>query len=588
MLGSAGRGSGRRVRSRRVSTGVLVAIAVVISVVLMVTLTARAVIAKAACTSQPILVNMAVSVDIAPAVQVVARAFNSQNHQAGGHCVDVQVNEEDSSVVAGQIDGQAPVAAMAPIDAWIPDSSLWVDEVRSYPAGAETAQPTGIDVARSPLMIVTSPSVEARSHVLDGLVGWNLLLPSSLGGIPASQHIGVDLPDPANSAAGLAATIEVNRQLGYGVAARQAFTKFVYSTQATEEFNSPTSLAGFVSSTGLPFNLGAVTVSSEQAVLAYDRANPGQPLVARYPSGSSHAFGSPELDYPYVLTTAAPAEIQAATEFGAALQQSYAASVIRYYGFRSANGDPDAMPASAGLTSQFLQLATAPTASEAATNLQSWEALGLGTKELFLIDVSAAMGMPDGNGTQTLEQELTATASIGVGLFPENSVVGLWEVGEGLGAGKGYQQLVPMGPISASVGLLSRSEQMSQVTFNLQAGKEGESLYSAILAAYRNMSASYASKYVNAIVVLTAGVDDARHDIALAALLKQLRAMFNPGHSIEIVAIMFGDQGNFGALKQIAGATDGVAYQIFNPSQVGAIFIKGMTHRICEQGCVAP
>ncbi len=130
------------------------------------------------------------------------------------------------------------------------------------------------------------------------------------------------------------------------------------------------------------------------------------------------------------------------------------------------------MPAWTGLAAQPLQLATQPTATEAATNLQSWKALGLGTRELFLIDVSSAMRMLDGNGTQTLEQELTATASIGVGLFPEDSVVGMWQVAEGLGSGKGYQELVPMGPISAPVGLLSRSEQMSQVAMNLQAGTE--------------------------------------------------------------------------------------------------------------------
>jgi len=563
-------------------------VAVTISACLMVVLTTRAVIAGASCTSRPVLVNVAVSTDIAPAIQAVARTFNAQNHVADGRCVEVQVNEVDSAVVAGEVDGQAPVRSMAGFDAWIPDSSLWLDVVRSYPVGAQVAQPTGIEVARSPLMIVTSPSVEARTSVLAAPVGWNLLLPSSAGGIPASLHVGVDLPDPANSAVGLSSIIEVNRQLGAGVTARQAFTKFVYSIEPTAEFNSPTSLASFVSSTGAPFNSDSVTVSSEQAVLAYDRANPGQPLVARYPAGTSRVFGSPELDYPYVLTTSGSVEIQAASEFGAALREGYAASTVRYYGFRSANGQPDVMPASTGLAAQPLQLATQPTATEAATNLQSWKALGLGTRELFLIDVSSAMRMLDGNGTQTLEQELTATASIGVGLFPEDSVVGMWQVAEGLGSGKGYQELVPMGPISAPVGLLSRSEQMSQVAMNLQAGTEHEALNDAILAAYKSMTATYATQDVNALVVLTAGVDDKRHDLPLSTLVSKLQKLFNPNRSIEIVVIMFGTQGDFAGLNEIAKATDGVAYEISNPAEVGAIFIKGMTHRICSQGCTPP
>jgi Ca-activated chloride channel family protein len=553
----------------------------------MVTMTARAVIARAGCSDQPVLVNLAASPDIAPAIEIVARAFNGQNHVADGRCVQVEVNEDDSAAVAGQLDGQVPAPGMPSVDAWIPDSSLWVGVVRSYPVGAQVVQPTGTIVARSPLLIVTTQAVDAQTHALDGLVGWNLMLPSSLGGLAAGLHVGVDLPDPASSAVGLATLIEVNRQLGSGLTGRQGFTKFVYSSEETAEFSSPTALASFVSSTGPPFARPAITVASEQSVLAYDRANPSRPLVARYPSGVSPPLGTPELDYPYVLTSSDPAEVRAASQFGAALRQSYAASVVRYDGFRSANGDPDIMPASAGLSSQVLQLATAPSASEAATNLQSYEALGAGTRQLLLIDVSSAMRLPDGDGTQTLEQEVTATASIGIGLFPDNSLVSLWEAGAGLGAGKGYQQLVPMGPITAPVGLLSRSEQIAQIAENLQAGSEGEALNTAILAAYQHMTQSYTTRYVNALVVLTAGVESP-HDLALSSLLTQLRRLFNPSRSVEIVLVQFGTSGDFAALRQIAAATDGAAYQISNPADVGTVFIKGMTHRICSQGCTQP
>lgn len=564
------------------------AIAVAISAILMVGLAARALIARASCSNRPIVANIAVSYDIAPAIQSVARSFNSQNDSADGRCVQVQVTQSDSYAVVGQIDGQGAVAGTTSIDAWIPDSSLWVDVARSYPHGAQVVQPTGIEVARSPLMIVTSKAVEDQTHVLDGPVGWNLLLPPSLGGVPASLHVGVDLPDPSASATGLATLIEVNRQLGYGAAGRQGFTRFVYSTDVTAEFNSPAALAGFVTSANPLSGRPALTVSSEQAVLAYDRANPGQPLAARYPTGTSATLGTPELDYPYVLTTSVPATMQAAADFGHYLQQAYAASVIRYDGFRSARDVPDAMPAFADLSSQPLQLATAPGASEAATTLAAWETLGLGTRELFLIDVSAAMNQPDGDGSQTLEQELTATASIGVKLFPDNSVAGLWEVSNGLGAGRTYESLVSTGPISAQDGLLTRREEMSQITASLQAGTGGESLNDAILAAYEHMTATYATKYVNALVVLTAGVDDTRQDMPLATLLTRLRSLYNPSRRVEIVVLMFGTKGNLAALQQIARATDGVAYQISNPADVATVFIKGMTHRICDQGCVAP
>lgn len=563
--------------------------AVALAGTLMIGLTARAVRAHASCTGSPFYLNVAVSTDIAPAVQQIARAYNTGTHVADGRCFYVEITPSDPDAVAAQVDGQHVLAGMPAFDAWIPDSSLWVDAARSYPTGAAVVQPLDdIHVARSPLVIVTTKAVARQTHVLDGTVSWRLLLPPADGGPPASEALAVDLPDPVDSATGLAALIEVNRLLGYGVAARAAFTKFVYSAESTEDFNSVAALDSFAASTGQPFHRPALTVASEQAVLAYDRGNPGQPLVARYPVGPSSPLGTPELDYPYVLTTSAPQASQAAAEFGHALRQRYATTVLRYNGFRAPGGVPDVMPASAGLTSQPLQLATAPSASEAATNLQSWEQLGLGTKELFLIDVSAAMNQPDGNGTQTLEQELTATASIGAGLFPDNTLVGLWEVADKLGpAGSAYRELVPIGPISAEFGLISRREQISQITASLRAGHSGVQLNKAILAAYTSMTDSYSPQYVNVVIVLTAGVDGS-NDMPLHTLLARLRNLYNPGRKVEIVNLMFGTKGNFTALREIAAATDGVAYQISSPADVGTVFIDAMTHRICDQGCAAP
>ncbi len=326
----------------------------------MITMTARAVITSVSCSDTPVLVNVAVSADIAPAIQTIARSFNNQNVMTHGRCAEVQVTEGDSAAQASQIDGQASSRGLAPADAWIPDSSLWVDVVRTYPVGAQVVQPTGRSVARSPLMLVTTAAVAARTHVFDTPPAWNVLLPPSAGGPPASLGLSVDLPDPTDSSSGLATLIQVSRVLGSTSAARTAFTQFVFDSEATENFDSASALQQFVASTQAPFNRQAVTVASEQAVLAYDKASKA-PLAARYPAGSSAAVGSPELDYPYVLTTSKAVTLQAATDFGNYLQTSYAKSAIRYYGFRDASGVPDVMPSSAGLAAQPLQLASAPT-----------------------------------------------------------------------------------------------------------------------------------------------------------------------------------------------------------------------------------
>lgn len=585
---AAGSGLGRRGRSRRVGTAKLVALAIAVSAICMITMAANAVISRASCSDTPVLVNVAVSYDIAPAIQTVARAFNTQNVTIGGHCVEVQVTEGDSAAEASQIDGQAALGGMAPIDAWIPDSTLWVDVARTYPLGAQDVQPTGKSVARSPLMLVTTAAVAARTHVFDAPPGWSVLLPPAYGGPPASLGLAVDLPDPTDSASGLASLIELSRVLGDSAAGRTAFTKFVFTAESTEDFDSAAALQQFVRSTEPPFDRQAVTIASEQAVLAYDRANPDAPLQARYPGGAGTALGTPELDYPYVLTTAKAATLQGATAFGNYLQTNYSKSAIRYYGFRSSGGVPDAMPASAGLSSQPLQLASAPSASEAASNLQAWEKLGTGSRDLALVDVSRAMNQLAGNGKLTLEEELSQTDSRGLALFPDSASLGLWEMGQSGSASQPYQQLVSIGPLPADYGVITRRTQLQQLTYTLKAGNGVLALHDAILAAYKQMTATYAPNYSNAVLVLTSGVDSARGDMSLASLLSRLRSSYNPGKKVEIVVIMVGSQGNFTALQQIAGATSGVAYQITNPAEIGKIFIEAISQRLCDQGCAAP
>ena len=587
-LRAAGPGGGRRARIRRIGTVKLVLIAVAISAVCMVSLTAQAVINGASCSHSPVVINVAASADITPAVQSVARSFDSHNFIADGHCAEVQVTPGDSAAEAGQIDGQASLHGATAIDAWIPDSSLWVDVARSYPVGAQNVQPTGKSVARSPLLLVTTPAVAASTHIFDTQPGWSTLLPSAYGGPPASLGLAVDLPDPNDSSAGLATLIEVSRQLGASAGARSAFTKFVLGVASTESFNSTAALAQFAASTGYPYYRHALTVASEQAVLAYDRTNPKAPLDAKYPEGTSAALGSPQLDYPYVLTTSIPARLQAATEFGNYLQSSYAGSVIRYYGFRSSDGVPDAMPKFAGLGSQSLQLALAVSPGEAASSLQLWQRLGLGSRDLVLTDVSAAMNQPAGSGTQTVMQLLNQTSSLGLALFPDSTSMGLWEMGKSHSAASPYTELVGIGPLPADYGVISRRSQLQQINETLTAGNGLLALHDAILAAYKTMTRTYAPNYVNAVLVLTSGVDNAPGDMPLSKLLTQLRGLYNSSRKVELVLLMFGQNGNFTAIQQIANATNGVAYHVSNPAEVGRIFIEAVSQRLCNQGCVAP
>jgi Ca-activated chloride channel homolog len=581
----------RRGRERRVSVVLLVAIAIGIASVLMATLAAQAVVARSSCNDHPLEVNVAVSDDIDPAVQSVAQLFNRQDHQAAGRCVKVHLAREEPAAEAAAIDGVSSSGGLPAADAWIPDSTLWVDVARTIPVGAQRIQTTGITVARSPLMIVMPPAAAAQVPAFNNSVGWSFLLPPNAGGPTSSQQVRVELPDPTQSATGLATLIEMSRLLGTGAAARTSLTTFVRSAQSSAQFDDATSLATFVTLANPPLDAHPVTVSSEQAVLSYDAAHPGHPLAARYPVGDTAALGAPELDYPYVVTSTEPAEVTAAKEFGKLLQQGYTAALVRHYGFRSANGTTGTLPADYGLPQQTLQLATQATASEAGTTLQVWKKLQIGSRDLALVDVSSAMGTPSGLPGVSLEQELTQTASLGLALFPDSTQMGLWEFADHLSGSQPYKQLVPVGPLPGELGLISRRQQIEQIIAMSAKplASAPAALDQTILAAYQAMVASYQPNYTNAVIVLTAGVDNAPGDIPPATLASKLHALYNPNRPVELIIVVVGSKGNLAAMQQIAAAGGGAAYPVTDPTQVGKVFFAAVSRRICQAGsCGTP
>ena len=580
----------RRGRERHVSVALLVAIAVGIASVLMATLAAQAVVARSSCNDHPLMVNVAVSDDIAPAVRSVAQLFNRQDHQAAGRCAEVQVTPEEPAAVAASVDSSSGNGGLPAADAWVPDSTLWVDVARTMPLGAQRVQTTGITVARSPLMIVMPPVAAAQIPAFNNSVGWNFLLPSNAGGPTSSQQVRVDLPDPTESAAGLATLVEMSRLLGGGAAARTSLTTFVRSAQPSAQFGDATSLAAFVTQANPPLDAYPVTVTTEQAVLSYDAAHPGHPLAARYPVGTTSALGTPELDYPYVVTSTEPAEVTAAEEFGKLLQQGYTAALVRHYGFRSADGTTGILPASYGLPEQTLQLAPPATASEALTALQVWRRLQIGSRDLALVDVSSAMAAPSGLSGVTLEQELTMTASLGLALFPDSTQMGLWEFADNLDGNLPYRQLVSVGPLPSALGLISRRQQIEQIDMSAQPRSDTPAaLDRTILAAYKQMVDTYQPNYTNAVIVLTAGVDDAPGDIPPATLASELRALYNPNRPVELIIVVLGSKGNFAAMQQVAAAGGGAAYPVTDPTQVGKVFFAAVSRRICQtSSCAAP
>lgn len=587
---TSSRGKASRRRRRRVSTKTLVVLAVIACVMLAIGRGTAQIVGRYSCSSNQVVLNVAVSPDIAPAITKIADYFNRRQLKADGRCVSVSVNTEAPALAAGQIDGQRPRPHPG-IDAWIPDSSLWIDHARGYALGAQTVQPAGYSIALSPLLLVMPKAAAARTDAF-GKTGWRLLLPLSAGGPHVPPSLSVDLPDPTQSAAGLASLIQIGRLLGHGTAARVRFTRFIYSSQVTSYFDDPASLRYFASLGEPPLNGDPVTVTTEQSVLAYDRQYAKTPLAASYPTGSKTGLGSPELDYPYVLTTTNSVRLDAAELFGRVLTSPYAQGVIRYLGFRTGKNVPDTFPASAGLARQLLQVATPASANEPSAALAVWNKLALSSRDLTIVDISSAMAKPaspsDPTGP-TFEEELTQTASLGLALFPDSANIGLWQFADDLDHGLPYKQLVSVGPLPENLGVISRRAQLQRINGSLPPdGGPHVALYGTILDAYKYMQQSYKPKFFNTVIVLASGLDNAPGDITADELFKTLTRLSNSPRKVAVIIISFSPSADFPMLKKIALTTGGQAYRITDPTRVAQVFYQALAHRLCTHGCVAP
>ena len=123
---------------------------------------------------------------------------------------------------------------------------------------------------------------------------------------------------------------------------------------------------------------------------------------------------------------------------------------------------------------------------------------------------------------------------------------------------KPYKRLVPVGPLNAELGLISRREQLQQLnqTFAPRPGATTK-LNTAVLAAYKYMIKTYDPRYSNTVVVMTGGQDDAPGDISNEELLSQVRKLNKPSHHVGLLFDVFGHSPVYPAILRLARATGG-------------------------------
>jgi Ca-activated chloride channel homolog len=524
---------------------------------------------EATCSDGVRTLRVAVTPELAGIVTKVAKTVDAAPR--GPACTKTLVTARSSSEMAASLrrTGRSP-SAEAP-DVWIPDSSAWL---RRSAVGRLDLPTAFQSVARSPIVVAVARQAAAGLGWNSRTVDLNPFLDGNAAGRPADLY----LPDPHGSAAAAGALLSLQATADLRADGPAALTGallgHVGSAGGDQSEQQFTVLAG-----GRPEAVPA----SEQQVWTYDRsAAAAKQVVAAYPS--LHASS---LDYPWVVLARARPAQEDAVRLLAAVIGHQGQELLLSAGFRDRNGIGGPALTSALGVDRTIPAGPAPRGDDVDRALKSLDVLKQGSRMLAVIDVSGSMGelVPGAGGATRLDLTKKA-AGRGLGVYPDDTEIGLWAFSTNLTARTDYRELVPIGPLGERAGGLTGRQELGGALAKLQhVHGGGTGLYDTALAATRRVRENWEPGRVNSVVLLTDGRNDDSHGIGLSELLTLLRAENDPQRPVPLITIAYGEQGPVSALRAMSAATGGATYVAKDPRQVRQVFLEAIQQRACRPAC---
>jgi len=537
---------------------------------------------------------------VAPVLRDAADRLRARKANVAGTCLEATVLEREPARVAAHLTAAAAgeVDPNTLPDVWVPDSSMWLDLVRSRPEARSEVPPASVSVASSPVVVAMTEPVaaafgvraesesptQAGSHPADSeaasaQVGWDKLLNAVTG----RQPITFGMPDPVSSATGVAALaglLQVLEQRKAGASAVTAACKALGANAARTVNELISRVPSMPAARGLE-----AFPADEAAVWRFNRADPAVPLVAVYP-----AKGTMRLDYPYTVLPRAradPGTSEAAAMLLAEVTSPQGDESVFAAGLRLPDGSPPPQTSAVrGISWRAPPALERPARADILRLIRYWTAANLNARSLVLIDVSGSMAktVP---GTSATRMELTIKAAQqGLGLFEDDNMLGLWRFSRQLKGNTDYEELVPVGTLSDRLGAGTRRSELSASVDRLSPIRlGGTGLYDSIRAAHRVMRSTYDPTKVNSVIVFTDGANEDPGSISVDRLVAELRAATNPARPVPVFVIAFGPEIDPGPLRRITEATSGAAYVTKDPRQITQVFFDAMAKRICRPNC---
>jgi Ca-activated chloride channel family protein len=580
---------------------ILIAAAAVVLVAVLIA--ARLVFGPSSNASAPCVgLEVSVSTEKDELLGKLATTYNAAGRTFGdGACATVSASGLTSGVAMRALAAGWPadLADGRPVpQVWLPTSSMWVDLLRHGGGGKAVAPDPMPSITTSALVIAMPERMVDAMRSRGDVVGWSdiLSLANDDRGWGAFGHpewgpfvLGRD--NPHFSTSGLAASVAtyfaaLGRVDGITEAdlANGTVTAFVrdidssvlrYGNEATEFmqllYDEDRKTRGVVDQ---PY-VSAVVIQ-EQLVYLYNKGaptgdlaelatgrEPNEKLVAVQPSE-----GTVKLDHPFVvLSSASPEQRAAAADFSEFLVEEAQQREFRELGFRdlSRQDHPTELLAkTVGVSTRDRQrFITLPEPKVLQAIQQAFDATRKAARVLLVLDVSDSMknsADPKVPAVGSKLDRLKPAAKRGLALLGDDDQVGIWTFATNLTVE------VPM----SRVGDVRSG--LAGIIDGLDAGGV-TALYRTMRAANDELQRTLDHDRINAIVLLSDGLNHPRDDAGRTALLDAVDAA-NQETSVRIFTVPYGADADTELLGQIANVTKARYYDATDPKDIDQVMVS--------------
>ncbi|MFG2892230.1 substrate-binding domain-containing protein [Streptomyces sp. NPDC048248] len=571
--------TGARTNSRRRTVVISTALVLAVAAGSVVALRSGLLPIGGPCGGDSVPLNVVASPDIAPAVEAMAGKARKDAIRTDGQCLDVKVTARVAHEVADSL-GQRP--ARSEFQVWIPDSSLWVDQVGAERGTPLTAAGT---IASSPIGLGAVPEAAKELGLSERDFSWSELSRAATSG----DELRLGMADPAHSATGLLALARINASNAKKAKdddeadiRTASAAKLLYQRAADSDRQALATLPHDSSGATGNSRRNEALLLSEQAAHAHNTGKDNGPDLELF----SPRDGGAQLDYPYTLVDddqLTAAQTRAANRFMTLLGGVDGQRALRERGFRAGNGEPnDKITRAAGgrVPQPYAAGLDAPPApKELQALLGKWTSTVQSARIATVVDASPSMaGQVPGLGRSRME---LAKGSLlkAVESFTPDDEVGLWKFSTLLDGTKDYVELSPTTRLGerGEGGETHRDELTAALNSLAPVPAGANGLYDTTLAAYEQATKRYVNGKLNTVVIITDGTDDDLGSIGLDQLVDKLKKAADPARPVPLIALAIGPETDQAALDRMVAPTGGSAHRVSDPSQIHEVMLKAIT-----------